>query len=213
MENQNTGNLMPLSKLPVTAALLFGPRSHSFGVPKAFLPWGRHSLASHLVEEARAQFREVVAVAKDVAWIPRDVHGTVPLYLDRWAAPGPLAGLATVLPLAAHDTVFLMSCHQPILLREYIRGLWRDWEKGTPVDVLAPHFGGRWRPFRGLWKSSLKDAVVQGGFGSLEGLLDSGIARTRGLEEKTVRAWDPTLATFRELESPQDWIEIGAPQD
>lgn len=204
---------MPLSKLPVTAALMFGPRSHSFGVPKAFLPWGAHSLASHLIEEARSQFREVVAVAKDVSWIPRDVHGTVPLYLDHWTTPGPLAGLATVLPLASNDTVFLMSCHQPILLREYVRGLWRDWERGAPTEVLVPRLADRWRPFRGLWGRSLKEAVVQGGFGSLESVLDSGMVRVRSVEEKSIRSWDPGLSSFRELDTPQDWIEIGAPQD
>ena len=204
---------MPVTKLPITAALCFGPRSRQFGMPKAFLPWGSGSLAAQLIRQAQQHFREVVAVSKDVDWIPRDAQGTVPLYLDRWQEGGVLAGLATVLPLALHDPVLLLSCHQPVFREEVFRGLWRLWKRGEPVDVLVPFVKGRYFPFRSLWSKSALRALKPGAATSLEEVLEKGGLRVKRVGAASINQWDPGLGSLRELESLQDWIEIGAPQE
>jgi molybdopterin-guanine dinucleotide biosynthesis protein A len=206
-------HLMPIAKLPITAALLFGPRSRPFGVPKAFLPWGTGSLAAQIIRQSHRCFQEVVAVSKEVDWIPRDAQGTVPLYLDRWPELGPQAGLATVLPLALHDPVLLLSCHQPVFREEVFRGLWRLWKRSEKLDVLVPFVKGRYLPFRSLWSKSALRALKPGAATSLEEVLEKGGLRVKHVGAAAIHQWDPGLGSLRELESLQDWMEIGAPQE
>ena len=204
---------MSHSKLPISAAVLFGPRSRSFGFPKAFLTWGSGSLAAHLVQRAQQQFREVVAVAKEVDWIPRDVHGSVPLFLDHWSENGPQAGLATAIPLVCFNPVFLVSCHQPLFRAEVVRGLWKIWESEGPADVIAPWVGGKWFPFCALWSKTALPFLGPGKWRGLEEALEKGDLKVRRVLEKEVRSWDPGLVSFRELNGIQDWMEIGVLQD
>jgi molybdopterin-guanine dinucleotide biosynthesis protein A len=201
------------TKLPVTAALLFGPRSRSFGVPKAFLPWGSGSLALQMIHKAQKHFQEVVAVSKEVDWIPRDVQGVVPLYLDRWAEAGPQAGLATVLPLAGNDPVFLMSCTQPVFRERFVAGLWEDWKKNTSLDALVPFVNGRFFPFRSFWSKSAGRFLRPGEWHTLEEVLEKSGMKLKKVEEPLLLKWDPRLESLRELESLQDWMEIGVPRD
>jgi molybdopterin-guanine dinucleotide biosynthesis protein A len=169
-------------------------------------------MAAHLIRDAKHLFREVFAVAKEVEWIPRDVQGEVPFYLDRWAEKTPVAGLATALPLARFEPVFLLSCHQPILHESVIRGLWEQWSALEKPEIISPWIHGRWRPFRSLWPKEVQKLLVPGKLQSLEELLETPGVAVHKVTLPCFKSWDPSLASLRELENLQDWMEIGGTQ-
>ncbi len=203
---------MASTKLPITSALLFGPKSRRFGFPKAFLPWGQGSLASHLLQEAHKGFQEVLAVAKEPKWIPPDAQGKATLILDRWPLWGPLVGLASALPLARYEAVYLTACLRPHLGWELAKGMWTVFQREGPFDAVVPYLGGQWKPLNALWHRTSLPTLQPDKWASLDQLLEEGGLHIRRVSSSEMEKWDPGFTSQQDLESLQDWAALMAPQ-
>lgn len=122
---------------------------------------------------------------------------------DRIADAGPLAGITAA--LAAIDTPWLlaiagdMPAIAPAVLDRLIALAAAD------VDAVAPRIGGRPEPLCALWHRRCLPALdARLGRGACKVAAAFDDLRVAWLDEAAVRALDPSLASFRNLNRPDE---------
>ena len=118
--------------------------------------------------------------------------------LDR----GPLAGLESALPLIRHQLAVAVACDMPLLRPALLRAVA---DACADVDIAMPQLDGVAQPLLAAYRRSVADTARQ--------LLDEGEGRIRALlpltthrllDEPQLRLHDPDLASFTNVNRPQD---------
>lgn len=187
----------------VTLAVLAGGASTRMGRNKALLPVRGRPLIAHIIERLRPLADEVIVVARDAALY---AFLGVPVATDRYPGIGPLAGLHAALAEAHGDLVALVACDMPFVKREVFAHLIA---LAPGVDVVMPRVGGREEPLHAVYRRptclpAVEATIAQGGRRLIAFLPQ---VRVRYVDEDELRALDPGLESFANVNTPAEWEE------
>lgn len=194
---------MPIT--PPTLLLNAGGSSRRMGQPKALLPMPPSAtpLIRHIATRLLPLADDLLVIAND----PAVVDALQPLparwLTDAYPDTGPLGGLATGLALCdgwcicvACDLPFV----QPSLFRYLIDQTGDDW------DGVVPLVEGRPQPLHALYHRRTLPAVeaaLQTGKRRMDSFYSQ--VRIRFVTEDEVRAIDPELRSFVNVNTPEEW--------
>jgi molybdenum cofactor guanylyltransferase len=186
----------------LSAVILAGGRSVRMGTPKALLPFDGQPAIRHVVGVLEPLFADIVVVATTGLDLP-----PMPVTVVRDDVPyqGPVAGILHGLKASREDAAFVTSCDAVFLRPELIAHLV---SLHAGFDAVVPRWQGRLQPlvavYRRLLVPVLARRVAQGEL-RLGDLVEA--ARTRYVEDREVRRFDPDGASFFNMNSPGDYAE------
>jgi molybdenum cofactor guanylyltransferase len=187
-----------LSIDPLTLVILAGGSSRRMGRDKASLPAEGTTLLGRLVERLRPVVDEVL-----VAGGPRPAIDGVRWVADSVPGAGPLAGMAVAFRAAATPAAWVLACDLPDVEPELGRLLLSSL---SGFEAAVPRLLGRAEGTCAVYRTELApriEALLSQGRRSVLSLLDR--SRVRYLEEGELRALDPELRSFRNLNTPEDY--------
>jgi FdhD protein len=200
------------SRQPVSGAVLAGGRSRRMGQDKRWLPIDGVPLLARAVAAVAAVADEVLVVtaapadAAAVAAALDDLPpGTARWQGDQRPGQGPLAGIEAALAEASHDVVLVLAGDHPEAMPAVLRALLDLLHTHPEADaaVLASDRGPQ--PLVAAYRRAALPAI--------RALLDAGERRatrivdhldTVVLEHSAWQRLDPTGATVRDLDTPED---------
>jgi molybdopterin-guanine dinucleotide biosynthesis protein A len=186
---------------PVAAAIIAGGAATRLGgAAKAALAVGGRSIAARQLDVLRAVFPRVLVVANDTApWAWLGVEVTADVY----AGAGPLAGVhAALVATPAHAGVVCVAGDMPFLARPLLE-LLRD--AAPAADAVVPRPGGRAEPLCARWGRAclpVIEARLAAGARAVHEIFDA--VATTWLDEPALRAVDPSLGSFANVNTPDD---------
>jgi molybdopterin-guanine dinucleotide biosynthesis protein A len=189
----------------IGAIVLAGGRSTRFGRDKLAEPIDGRPLLEHAIAAVRALATDIVVVAAPDANL--DVPDDVRLAHDPVAFEGPLAGLAAGLGALdpAVDRVLVVAGDMPTLVPAVLQRLLDALAFGADAAILGGDDGETAPLPLALRRRRAQAAVAT--------LLDAGERRLRAapqvldaevIPETTWRRDDPTAATLRDIDTPED---------
>lgn len=181
-----------------TALILAGGESRRMGQDKARLVLDGKTLLQHMVGIAQPLFAEVIVSVRQ----PR--HEIALLQVcDDPAHIGPLAGLAAGLQRSHTPWLFAVACDMPFISAPLIEYLAR--QRGE-YQAVVPMVRGYPQPLAAFYAAGCLPVVhtcLNGnGKHSLRALLDT--LQARYVNESEMLEADPELASFFDLDTPQD---------
>jgi molybdenum cofactor guanylyltransferase len=187
-----------------SAIILAGGRSSRMCKPKAALDFGGKSILERIVEELAPRFDDLIIVAAPESGenfsiqIPR-----ARIIRDETAFAGPLDALGRGLVAARDDIAFACSCDLPMLKSSVAVELCSLIGERT---AAIPLVDSRLQPLCAAYRKSAADSIarlVASGEQRLIALADALDARR--VTEDELRRVDPTLASFMNVNTPDDY--------
>jgi molybdopterin-guanine dinucleotide biosynthesis protein A len=135
------------------------------------------------------------------------LHLGVRMAGDLMPGYGALGGLHTGLFFATTSHAFVVACDMPFLNPELIRYMIRE---PLRFDVVVPRWGNRWEPLHAVYSRRCLKPI--------EELLKRGAMRivdlysrvpVKEIPEKEIRALDPDLRSFFNVNTPEEWERMG----
>ncbi|MCX8006676.1 MAG: formate dehydrogenase accessory sulfurtransferase FdhD [Coriobacteriia bacterium] len=195
------------ARIPATAAVLAGGRSMRMGVDKTLLLVDGEPLISRVAEAAAAVCERVAVVTnRPEALADAGLPAGVEVWIDEVAYQGPLGGLATALKNAPDEWVLALAADMPWLNPEVVRALW-DAREGAQVVVPRTEKGVE--PLLALYhRDCLPHArrVLETGRRRLVAMFPA--LAVREVDAETLRAVDPGLLSFVNVNTPEDLAEV-----
>lgn len=182
------------------------------GRPKAWLPFGPETMAARIARIVRSAVGGPIVVVgapgQDVPPLPVEVLHAV----DEREGRGPLEGLQAGLKLIAQkfggacNAVFATSCDAPLLRPELVQYVAESLEG---FDATTPQTAGFFHPLTAAYRvdAVLPKVVEMLAADCLRPARLFDVVRTRILEETELRAVDPELDSFRNLNTPDDYAD------
>ncbi len=180
------------------------------GQAKAILRFGSSTILERLVGGLESVSDEVIVMAAPLSdetfsidQLFRAKHRELRLLRDETPFAGPVPALISGLQAARNPVVFVCSCDLPLLRTEIAVTLCRIIGN---FEVAAPEIGGRLQPLCAAYK---KDVAVK-----IDQLWRAGESRVtaiverlsqRQVSEADMRAVDPDLRSFLNLNTPEDY--------
>lgn len=180
-----------------TALILAGGDSRRMGQDKATLVLDGKSLLERVTGTMQAIFPRVIVSVRQ----PR-VGLELRQVCDEVTASGPLAGLVAGLAQADTPWVFAVACDMPFVSPALVVKL-ADFRAGH--QAVVPMVGGHPQPLAAFYAASALEAMrtsLASGDLSLRGML--GKLDVCFVDEAELRACDPQLRSFFDLDTPQD---------
>lgn len=179
--------------------ILAGGGSRRMGRDKANLPAGEVTLVEHLARRLRPVVDEViVAAGRQREWSP-----AVRSVADCFAGMGPLAGMHAGLLEAGHQLVWVVACDLPDVepeLGPFMAGL------AGGIEAVVPCPSGEPEGVCAIYRRELApriEGLLKAGTRSVRELL--AISSVRYVDAGELRAVDPELQSFRNLNTPADY--------
>jgi molybdopterin-guanine dinucleotide biosynthesis protein A len=183
----------------VTGVVLAGGKSSRMGFNKACIEFGGKRLIEATVDCLRALFPEVLIIANDP---PLYAYLGVKVIPDLIPDSGSLGGIYTGLSAASHPACFFVACDMPFLNADLIKLLIREAEGW---DVVVPRVGGELQPLHAVYAKSclplIKEAI-DGGVLKIARFFPK--AKVKIIEEPAIRAVDPHLLGFMNVNTPPE---------
>lgn len=179
--------------------ILAGGLSRRMGRDKAALPAGDGTLIEHLARRLAPVVDETIVAGGS----GRDHPPGARMVEDRYPGLGPLAGIHAGLLAARYPQVWVVGCDLPDVdpgLASLLRGLAGDY------DVVVPRLDSEPQGVCALYDRELASRI--------EGLLAAGerrvkmllaASRVRYVTVEELRAVDPELRSFRNINTPADY--------
>jgi molybdopterin-guanine dinucleotide biosynthesis protein A len=185
----------------VAAAIVAGGAATRLGgVAKSTLIVGGRTIAERQLEALRAAFSRVLVVANDAApWagLGLEVVG------DRFPGAGPLAGVHAALAATAdHAGVVCVAGDMPFVAPALLE-LLRD--HAPDAAAVVPRVAGRAEPLLARWGRAALP-VVEARLAAGERAVHAVFAalQTAWLDEPALRAVDPALRSFANINTPEE---------
>jgi molybdopterin-guanine dinucleotide biosynthesis protein A len=181
-----------------TALILAGGESRRMGQDKAGLVIFEQTLLQHVIAALQPLFADIIVSVRQ----PRD-DCDLQQVIDDPEHAGPLAGLAAGLEQAKTPWVFAVACDMPFISPQLVEHLatFRD-----DVDAVVPVVDGHPQPMAAFYSTrclgTLREILNGNGRHSVRELLDR--LQVRYVDEAGMRAADPALRSFFDLDTPQD---------
>jgi molybdenum cofactor guanylyltransferase len=185
--------------------ILCGGESTRMGIAKETLPFGPETMLARIVRILGEACEPIVVVAAREQTLP-ELPAAVIVTRDRQPNRGPLAGISAGLAALPSDVTaaYVTACDVPLLEPALVRHLFSLLQDHAAV---VPVSGGHVHPLAAVYRTSLIDLIdhllESGPFGPAA-LFDR--IDTRRVEERELRAVDPTLATLQNLNHPRDYL-------
>jgi molybdopterin-guanine dinucleotide biosynthesis protein A len=179
--------------------ILAGGLSRRMGRDKAALPAGDGTLIEHLARRLAPVVDETIIAGGSTRLNLADVR----VVDDHYAGLGPLAGMHAGFSAARHRHVWVVGCDLPDVepaMGALLRGLAGDYEAVVPRIDLEP------QGVCALYERALAsriEALLDAGERSIKALLAASTVRYVAPEE--LRAVDPELRSFRNINTPADY--------
>ena len=195
---------------PIDGLILAGGKSSRFGSDKASARLRGRPLLQWVLSAIEPVCRRIVIVKAQGQELPAVTsHSELVVVEDRFAAKGPLAGLATGFAAVEAEICFATACDAPLLRPELIELLAA---MAPGYDVVCPMAGAFHQPLTAVYRPHACLPVF-------EELIEQDLLRivpayerlaARILSEDEVRAADPELDSFRNANRPERLAEIEA---
>lgn len=185
-----------------SAVILAGGRSRRMGADKATLPLAGQTLLQCVAQCVAPLFGELLVSVRekrpDLPW---------PQVCDAHAGAGPLAGLCAALGEARTPWVFAVATDMPFVAPALIELLAR---RRAGFDAVVPRVHGHPQPLAAFYSRAclapfgalLAETETHGGRRSLRAALER--VNVCYVDEPELLVADPGLASFFDLDTPQD---------
>ncbi|MCL6502614.1 MAG: molybdenum cofactor guanylyltransferase [Pirellulales bacterium] len=184
--------------------IVCGGESRRMGRPKALLPFGPECMLQRVVRLLGSVARPLVVVAARGQELP-ELAEDIRVVRDRHAGRGPLEGLAVGMAALAGEVeiAYATSCDVPLLVPAVVQRLV---ELVEGYDVVVPRTEGFYHPLAAVYRTGVLPEI--------EALLAADRlrpvylferVRVREVAPQELIDLDPTLATLRNLNDPQDY--------
>lgn len=183
-----------------SAAILAGGKSSRMGRNKALLDVGGTSIIRRTAALLRPLVGELFLVADDPA--PYAGLG-LPVRPDVHHGCGSLGGIHAAIAGAAHPLVLCVACDMPHLNAAVPELLLANADPAD--DALMPLVGGRPEPLLAVYGRRALPAMVRAILAGRLRIIDAlCAARVRYLDEGRLRAADPSLCSFVNVNTPEE---------
>ncbi len=193
-----------------SAVVLAGGASRRMGRDKRLLPWGvdadgqPRTLLQSVIDTLAAVADDVIVVANDRP----NINGAR-VAPDAIPGSGSLGGILSGVEAARHDRVFVAAADMPFLNLALVRHLLSRVEGH---DAVVPVVGGRPEPLHAVYGPAVAAAArTQIARGQLKIALAFEGLDVVWVPEAELRALDPELRSFRNVNTPEDYA--GAQRD
>jgi molybdopterin-guanine dinucleotide biosynthesis protein A len=181
------------------------------GKDKAFVRVGGRPMIEQLLDVFRPLFEDIVLVTNEpVKYLSWDLHVVTDIVSCRSSLTGIHAGLFH----AAHPHAFFAACDAPFLQTEIVHTLLEA--LGASVDVVIPETGAGLEPLCAIYSkrclAAIEKLLVRQQY-KIQSFFPS--VRVMRIKEEPLRAADPELISFFNINSPEDlaraetWLETG----
>jgi len=199
-----------------------GAGSRLGGVAKPLLQLAGETFLTRVIRAVAPGVEEIIVVAaagQDLgaaARIDPPLQPAVPVRVtrDSAVAAGPLAALADGLRAVAEShpaRVFVVSCDVPRLSTAVVRLVLDSLADSPDADWAVPKVGGHPQVLVSALRPRILgaiDAHLAAGRRDLRGMLTRVAVQT--IAEATLRRVDPSLESFRDVDTPDDLAGLGA---
>lgn len=183
----------------MTGVVLAGGRSRRFGRNKALVPVRGVPMIERVVGALRQVFDHLILSANDPE--PYRFLG-LPTVPDLHPGVGPLGGLHAGLSLMADDAGFFTACDLPFLEPGLIRHMAR---LAPDADAVVPRIGPYVEPLHAIYHKRCIDPVLRAIRAGERRIVSFYPAvRVRYVEEQEIRAFDPDLKAFTDINRPEE---------
>ena len=187
-----------------SAIILAGGRSSRMSKPKAALDFGGESILERMVEELAPSFDDLIIVAAPEheesfrIEIPR-----ARIVRDEVAFAGPLDALRRGLVAARHEIAFACSCDLPMLKSDLAAELCSlIGEHAAAIPIVD----NRLQPLCAVYRKSAAGSIAKLiANGAQRLLVLAQVLDTRRVSTDELRRVDPTLASFINVNTPDDY--------
>ncbi len=172
------------------------------GVEKALLPFRGTTLLERVVQRLAHLSDDLLIVSNNPDIQKMAIRATYP---DLTPGAGPLGGIYTGLHYAKHPAAVIVACDMPFvnpdLLTEEVRLL-----EAMAVDVVIPAPDGKTEPLHAAYR---RDICLP----NIRAALDTGLSRliswhpqvrVHPMEAEAIRAFDPDLISFININTPDE---------
>ncbi len=186
----------------LSAIVLAGGKSTRFGSDKAAALLEGKPLLRWVLEAAKAVCDDVVVVRAVGQALP-DVGMDVRVVQDRYEALGPLAGMVAGFEALRDGAAIVLSCDAPIVRPSLLRALAARLEG---QDAACGRLSGRLQPLPGAYDierclPTFRARAERGELAVHVALAELGVCE---LDEPELRAFDPQLASYLNVNTPDD---------
>jgi len=214
MESKGKGPRQPEGILTLHAIIvLAGGQSSRFGCDKALVEFGGKPLLAHIIGKLQDLGDEcIVSIGRNRA--PEDYRRILPnntlVIQDAVDFQGPLAGFMAALNECKSDLCFLGACDMPFIEPKIVKYLFSECTKCS--GAVPKWRDGRLEPLHAVYDCNAArhaaQQVIDQHTWSMIGLVDH-LPRIRFVSvEQEIAPLNPTLNTFRNLNTPRDLDEI-----
>ncbi len=174
------------------------------GQPKAALDFGGIPLLTRIVVELKRWFDEIVIVAAPAsAGQPRIEIPGLKIVHDETEFAGPLDALRRGLNALDHGVAFACSCDLPLLNSDVAADLVAMLDD---FDAVIPEVGGKLQPLHAVYRKHCANAIASlEASGEKRLAASAGVVNARKVSEEELRAIDPQLASFFNVNTPEDY--------
>ena len=184
--------------MSVSAAIMAGGKSTRMGQDKAWIELDGEPLIKRVADVLGQVADEVIVVAND----PRYESLGLRVIRDRYPEGGALGGIATGVGAASHDTVLVAACDMPFLSPDVWRLLLGHIGAS---DVVIPRIGGEYETLHAIYlKACIPHMVRALAENRLRVISFFDQVRVLPIEEPELRAVDPTLRAFTNVNTPEE---------
>lgn len=196
--NKNT-HRPPLAVQNVAGVILAGGKSSRYGKNKAFVRFDGIPLIERVTTVMGSIFPRLLLVTntpEEYAYLGIEMVG------DLIRGIGPLGGIYTGLKTITEDAGFFVACDMPYLCGALVRRM-IDLAEGH--DVVVPKVDWMVEPLHSLYRKEavvVVEEIIRSGRNQILELFSR--VRTRYVEEEILRAFDPELRCFVNVNRPED---------
>lgn len=188
-----------------SGAVMAGGQSRRLGRDKALLVVNGETLLARALRIVAEVTTEQLVIGPPER---REQAPDVRVLADELPGSGPLGGIYTALRAASHDYLLVVACDMPFLNRDLLRYLL---SLADAYDVVLPRVDGRGEQLHAVYaRSCIEPIAAQLQSGDFK--IDRFFARVRvrTVDEDELRRHDPSLRSFRNVNTPEDWAEAQA---
>lgn len=172
------------------------------GRDKALLPINGENLLDRTIRILGAVVDDVLVVGR----VRTETRSGIRWLEDEHAGSGPLGGLCTGLRHARHAWALSVACDLPYLDAAVLRRLL---EGSEGYDAVVPRVDGHVQALQAAYSTGcLPEAELLLKAGTYRPTTLAERVRTRWVEAEELRDLDPTLRSFQNVNTPDDWRRI-----
>ena len=196
-------NIVKPSIKGVTGVVLAGGKSSRFGRNKALVEINGIRLIERIIRIMGSIFENLVIVSNTPGVYD---YLQIPIYEDIKKGLGPIGGIHTGLEVIKNNAGFFVACDMPFINEKLIRHIV---EIKNDFDAVVPRIDWKLEALHSLYTKSCIPAIkelIQSG--ELQTIKSYNMINVRYVDEEELRAIDPELRSFLNINRPGDLTEV-----